>query len=110
MTAVSVFSGRRRRETPPIAVNACAFLCPCHSITIAKNRRYPNQSWRHLRFTGTQPFNLADHVAIAVWRREDGEAQRIRRGHCALLARFSKLKEKALAQTRKSFPIIVKNC
>src|ERR1700724_4138414 len=51
--------------------------------------RYPNQSWRNFRLIGTQPFNLADHVAVAGRRREDVEAQRLGWGHrCAAVALF----------------------
>ena len=42
-----------------------------------------------VRLIGTQPFNLADHVAVAGRRREDVEAQRLGWGHrCAAVALF----------------------
>src|ERR1700730_1347968 len=48
---------------------------------LRRTDRYPNQSWRNFRLIGTQPFNLADHVAVAGRRREDVEAQRLGSGH-----------------------------
>jgi hypothetical protein len=36
---------------------------------LRRTDRYPNQSWRNFRLIGTQPFNLADHVAVAGRRR-----------------------------------------
>src|SRR6202166_4752463 len=44
---------------------------------LRRTDRYPNQSWRNFRLIGTQPFNLAGHVAVAGRRREDVEAQRL---------------------------------
>ena len=56
---------------------------------LRRTDRYPNQSWRNFRLIGTQPFNLADHVAVAGRRREDVEAQRLGWGHrCAAVALF----------------------
>src|ERR1700724_4751122 len=37
---------------------------------LQRTDRYPNQSWRNFRLIGTQPFNLADYVAVAGRRRE----------------------------------------
>ena len=48
-----------------------------------------NQSWRNFRLIGTQPFNLADHVAVAGQRGAGVEAQRLGWGHrCAAVALF----------------------
>src|SRR3984893_16359530 len=56
---------------------------------LRRTDRYPNQSWRNFRLIGTQPFNLADYVAVAGRRREDVEAQRLGWGHrCAAVALF----------------------
>src|SRR6202162_1072317 len=56
---------------------------------LRRTDRYPNQSWRNFRLIGTEPFNLADHVAVAGRRREDVEAQRLGRRHrCAAVALF----------------------
>ena len=41
---------------------------------LRRTDRYPNQSWRNFRLIGTQPFNLADHVAVAGRRRENSVA------------------------------------
>ena len=51
---------------------------------------------------------LAGHIAVAGPRREDVQAQRVRRGYmtAALLARFSELRRKVCARTGKSFPIV----
>ena len=56
---------------------------------------------------GTEPIDLACHIAVARPRGEDVQAQRVCRGYlCAASALFQELRRKACARTGKSFPIL----
>src|SRR4029079_8679902 len=57
--------------------------------------RYPNESSRNLRFFGTEPVDLADHLPIARRRREDVEAFGSSR-------RYRRLAQTARSDQRKS--------
>ena len=62
---------------------------------------------RNIHLIGTEPIDLAGHIAGARRRGEDVKAQRSAGDISALLARISELRRKAYARTGKSFPIIV---
>ena len=56
---------------------------------------------------GTEPIDLAGHIALPRPRREDVKAQRVSRGYRCAAGALSELRTKACARTGKSFPIIV---
>ena len=62
---------------------------------------------RNIHLIGTEPIDLAGHIAVARPRGKMSKHSVAAGDIAALLARFSELRRKACARTGKSFPIIV---
>jgi hypothetical protein len=69
--------------------------------------RYPNGSSRNLRFFGTEPVDLADHVPVAWGRGEDVEAFRSGRGCRRLFRTVRSAQGESASADRAELPDIV---